>query len=269
MGEQTRAEAGASIGAAAGTNGDLEAELRRVSEITGVPISTARANPDAVKRRAAVSTVTDAVQRFPSTMQFLADGENARIAHDDTDMLTGIESALGKSASYLVGAGKRGLATDVLGGAYFAGGAGAAGAFRAASEFIAPPLDFLERFPSAGGNPLRRLAEGFSLLANDSNARLKAMSPATGDFIGDAVSSGAQALGQNLMMMPMALLPGGQTAALVGMSGQAGGQSYQRAREKGTGQNTALGYGLSDAAIEFATEGIPVHAMFGTVRVIQ
>lgn len=243
---------------------DIEAELRDVSRRTGVPVDSIRAFPEVAKKKAAMQAIDfdSLATDFPNTSKFLSSVDNARIAHDDVQGMSAIEDAV----KYVFGAGKRGLATDVAAGAYFGGSAGASGVFRAASEFAAPPLDFLERYPGTGGNPLRRLAEGFSLIGNDASARLKAASPPSGDFIGDAVSSGVQSLGQNLMMMPMALLPGGQAAALTGMSAQAGGQSYQKAREKGVGQNTALLYGASDAVIEFATERLPLGRLIGDLK---
>jgi hypothetical protein len=86
----------AAMTVAAGSNPDLEAELRRVAERTGVPLDAARAYPDEVKQQAALQAHDfDALARqFPSTTRFLADPDNARIAHDDVANLSNTEAAI-------------------------------------------------------------------------------------------------------------------------------------------------------------------------------
>lgn len=79
---------------AAGTSGDLEAELRAASARTGVPIGSARANPDVVRARAAAFTADDIAAHFPSTTKLLADESAARLAHDDVGQLTTLETLL-------------------------------------------------------------------------------------------------------------------------------------------------------------------------------
>src|SRR6185312_12732485 len=55
--KNTAATAQSNIALSVGANPDLEAELARLSKQTGVPIESARANPDAVKQTAAVSSI--------------------------------------------------------------------------------------------------------------------------------------------------------------------------------------------------------------------
>lgn len=258
-----------SVAGAIDANPQYEVELAKAAKATGVSMLAARAAPEEVKRQATIQSLDfgKLVNETPRTAAFLLDEDNARKSHDDIGALATFESAAIKAARYMVSADDTGgFARDLLGGAYHGGAAGASGVMRAASEFFAPPLDVLERFPSIGGNPLRRLAEGFGMLGADSSARLKAMSGTDESIVGGGVTSGVQSLGQNLMTLPLALLPGGQAAALFGMAGQAGGQSYNKARDKGVGQNTALAYGLSDAVIEYATEKLPLHQLLGDVK---
>lgn len=76
------------------TNPDFDAELRRVSARTGVPLDSVRAFPDDVKQQAAVEShdYQNMAQQFPSTAKFLADVENARISHDDVNNMGVMET---------------------------------------------------------------------------------------------------------------------------------------------------------------------------------
>ena len=89
-------QARVSVASAVGTNSDLEAELRRVAQRTGVPMSSARAMPEDVKRRATLADLDfdDMAQRLPSTVAFLAEKDNALVAHDDIENMGLVESTL-------------------------------------------------------------------------------------------------------------------------------------------------------------------------------
>jgi hypothetical protein len=87
----------AAMQVAAGSNPDFEAELRRVAERTGVPLESARAYPEEVKRQAALQQhdFDQLAQQFPSTTRFLSDPDNARIAHDDISNMSSTEATIG------------------------------------------------------------------------------------------------------------------------------------------------------------------------------
>lgn len=76
------------------TNPDFDAELRRVSARTGVPLDSVRAFPDDVKHQAAVEShdYQNMAQQFPTTAKFLSDVENARISHDDVNNMGVMET---------------------------------------------------------------------------------------------------------------------------------------------------------------------------------
>jgi hypothetical protein len=98
LGDQQPARAAqASMSVAVDANPDFEAELRRASARTGVPLESARAYPEDVKRQAAIQRhdYEDLAARFPTTTKFLADPENARIAHDDVQNLSSTEATIG------------------------------------------------------------------------------------------------------------------------------------------------------------------------------
>lgn len=270
MGQQDQVVARAAVSAAAGTSGDLEAELRAASARTGVPMSSARAMPEVVKRRAAIGDTMDAVQRFPSTLAYLADEGNARLAHDDVDVLTSIEAALGATARYLTSsdAKKPGLVTDVGAGIYQAS-RGAAGVMASPFGIADQGLQVIDNAAAAlTGTPRRKIAgapgpEGFLLdLAGQADRTAKGLSPPSTDLLQSGISSGVQSLTQNVM----GLMSGNPTLALGSMVAGAGGQSYAKAREKGVSAGTAAVYGASDAVVEWATEKVPVGRLFADLK---
>ncbi|MGQ0595775.1 hypothetical protein [Aquabacterium sp.] len=243
---------------------DTEAKLQGLAKTYGMPVDAVRLRQFEIERRARLDALDydTLANRYPKTANALANPNAAAIAHDDVDNMSGLE----RWAKYLFSHpdAKNTLMGDIGAGAYQAS-RGAAGVFQAAAEAAAVPFDFLEQFTGMGGNPLRRLSEGFAAQGAQAKAGAEALSPAQKDVVGGGVSSGVQSFAQNMLSLPLALLPGGQPAALSMMSAQTGGQSYQDAREKGVDQWTALQFGTSQAAIEYATEKLPLSKLIGDV----
>lgn len=84
------------VGVALPGNPDQEAQLRRYAQTTGVPIETARAQPDLVKQQAQLSSldVQQLQQRFPATAAWISVPDNARLAVDDVHPITQVEQAV-------------------------------------------------------------------------------------------------------------------------------------------------------------------------------
>lgn len=204
----------------------------------------------------------------PKLRGWLAESQaNAEVSHDDLPNMGKFEYAL----KYLVSHPdlKNTLMGDMAAGLHGAN-RGAAGMGQAATEVFAPVLDALEATTQdemagwrgqIGGNPLRRLAEGFAARGAQADARSKELSPAQSGVMAGGVSSGIQSLTQNVLTMPAALM--NPAAALLGMAGLTGGQSYQDAREKGKAPVEALPFAASQAVVEYATEKIPMSKLLG------
>jgi hypothetical protein len=96
MGGALPDRARASVAAAVNSEPDFEARVRKMANAAGVPVSTARAMPEDVKRKATLNTMDfdDLAQRMPATMSFLAEQDNAKISHDDVDNMGLIESTI-------------------------------------------------------------------------------------------------------------------------------------------------------------------------------
>ena len=245
-------------------NPDMAARAQRLGRKTGLPGDVVERNLPEVERSAALNDIDRALERSPALAQWLADPKNARVAHDDVPQMGAIESA----ARYLFShPGSKNTLMGDIGAGVFMASRGFAGVFRAGAEAAAPALDFFERpdigspdrapvpflADLPGGNPLRRLAEGFDRGARDAGAFGAQLSPPTSGIVQGGVSSGVKSLVNNVLALPLAFLPGGQPAYLTAVTTGAGGQSYQKAREKVVGPTTALVYGASDAVIEYGT----------------
>ncbi|CAB3624721.1 GNAT family N-acetyltransferase [Achromobacter pestifer] len=238
-----------SVAAALGSNPDLEAELRQVASRTGIPIDSVRRHPEEVKREAALTSFNfeRLARDFPSTAGYLAGVENARIAHDDVDNMGVIEKGI-RGLSNLGSAAAS--AFPQAGGALWRVG-------QAGAENLAPLLD-----PLAGTllpeNPLRRLAAGMAGMGRAGEASAKGLMPQATGNIEAGVYSGVQSLVTMGLTLPASIVTGNPAPTLYGMSGITGGQAYGQAREAGLDPYRALMFGTSQAAIEYATERIPV-----------
>lgn len=78
------------------TGPDDEALLRDASKRLGIPLDTARSNPQETKRAVESSAVdlADYARRFPSTAHYLANPDNALVSRDDLGPLSEVEQTL-------------------------------------------------------------------------------------------------------------------------------------------------------------------------------
>lgn len=245
-------------------NGDTFAAQRRVAQRLGLPVEAVVHTWDDARLEDKANSAAQVAGKSPALQQRMLDPDFARLVHDDTDAL----GMFVDGAKYLFSHpdAKNTLMGDVGAGAYRAS-RGAAGVAQGAFEFAAPPLDWLDNTSMPGGNPLRRVAEGFAMQGASAEAKAKALSPAVPGVVAGGISSGVQSLTQNLLTLPMAFLgPGGASAALTGMVSMTGGQAYQGAREQGLPMGQAVPFAVSQAAIEYATEKIPLAVLLKNVK---
>lgn len=236
-------------------NPDAAAEAKKLANQTGLAPDVVVRNLDEVRRKeqARMLDLARMAEASPVLARQLADHEFTKQAHDDIGALTQI-------AQFFKDTGNS-MKAGVLNA-----NKGAAGVLRAGTELIAPILDPLGSVTSIGGNPLRRLSEGFAANAAQSDAAAKAVAPKTQGNISSGFQSGVQSLTQNLLALPLAFMPGGQTAALSMMTASTGGQSYQDARAKGLSMAQSLPYAASQATVEYVTEKLPLGQLIGDIK---
>lgn len=223
---------------AAGTNPDRYATQKRVAGYLGYPVAAVEATPEASEAEFKRRQLQEVTATRPVLQAKYTDVDFHKLASDDHDTLSKIADAVVSTAKYVVGAPgtKNGFATDLAAGALFDTSRGAAGIGRAAADIAAsaaelflPGLAAMEKSGTLGGDPLRRLAEGFDLIGQDAKSIADRLSPPTSGLVQSGVSSGVRSLGSNMLMLPMALMAGPATGAAL-MSAQAGGSSYGEAK---------------------------------------
>lgn len=238
-----------SVSNALAINPDQEAQARKAASTLNIPVDTARDNLAEAQQRAFMQQTDFGMlsERFPKTAGFMGQQENANIAHDDLDNLSGIESAFGELKK-LGRAGVSGLRSA---------SGGVVGIVRAPFELAAPLVD-----PLVGrilpNNPLRQTAAGLARYQEGIAQTAAAEMPRGDSILSQGVYSGVGSLSRNLASLPLIFLPGGQQAALTGMVAPVFGEEYGKARAEGINPAQATVYGASQAAIEYATEKIPL-----------
>jgi GNAT superfamily N-acetyltransferase len=246
---------------------DAMAEAERLAKRYPAPAEVIVQDLETYRLQEVLDLSDSDLQKAPMLRELMRrDVKLATMAQDDIPVLTKVGNFVGD----LGGAMKAGV---------FRASRGAAGTFQAGLELVAPALDIFEpvdplatspgllpRVPLPGGNPLRRLAEGFALQGQAAGQTAQAARPKTEGVIEGGFFSGIESLTQNLITLPAAFLPGGQGFALSGMTAFTGGDAYQQAREKGLAPSQALPFAASQAAIEYATEKLPLGALLKDVK---
>ena len=76
---------------AVGTNADENAEHQRLSQASGIPVEAVAKAPEPVRNQVRTNTLENLLSSSPVTGRFLANPENAQVAHDDVENLSAIE----------------------------------------------------------------------------------------------------------------------------------------------------------------------------------
>lgn len=243
--------------AASQTNPDEYAQALKRAGLAGVPVQTALSLPDEVRRQADMASVPfDALAEVaPATAALLADVERAKLAHDDVQSLGVVEGAL-----------------RFMGNTGRAGWSGLQRASAGVVGLAQAPLDVAAALvePAVGtilpANPVRPVAQAAADYRQWIEAQSKGNMPRAEGILASGYYSGIGSLASNIAAVPLAFLPGGQAAAMSAMVAPVGGQAYGEARDKGNEILPALSFGASQAAIEYATEKIPVSWLVKDVK---
>lgn len=297
---QKKKRAATVTGIATKFNPDQIAQSRALGRQVGLPDDIAERNPDEVRRKFISKKVSELYDTSPVLGRKLSDPAFAKLSHDITDELAGQEAAIKQLAltkqgfreaselsramseqqfSNIIERGRdrvveRGIG-DVVGsfGRSIAAGStgrigqGVYGALASPFGVLAPLLE-----PLVGtvlpANPLRVAEQG---LLNLSKQQSNVADAIAGDrseqgFVEGAVNSGFESLGMNLPPLLAGVISNNPSLALNAMVSLTGGQEFAKAREQGLDANQALVYAGSQAAVEWATEKIPVDTLFKGLR---
>ena len=231
------------------------ASAQGLAKSTGLPVEIVERNFDEVQRREQIRNMQDILGRSPVLARQMMDPEFAKLAHQDLEPLSGIEGV----ATFFKNSGKA-----MVGGLYDAS-AGVVGFGQSAAEllqFATKPLAGRVLPVDVGG----MIARDLSAYRQGIEAEAKRWTPQADGVLSGGWYSGLSSLSRNLASLPLLFAPGGQGAALAGMTLPVAGAEYGKARDAGLGVGPALTFGASQGLIEYATELIPVTKLLGDLK---
>lgn len=231
------------------------ASAQGLAKSTGLPVEIVERNFEEVQRREQIRNMQDILGRSPVLARQMMDPEFAKLAHQDLEPLSGIEGV----ATAFKSSGKA-----MVGGLYDAS-AGVVGVGQSAAEllqFATKPLAGRVLPVDVGG----MIARDLSAYRQGIEAEVKRWTPQADGVLSGGWYSGLSSLSRNLASLPLLFAPGGQGAALAGMTLPVAGAEYGKARDAGLGVGPALTFGASQGLIEYATELIPVTKLLGDLK---
>ena len=251
-----------------GVNPDQYAKLRKDASELGHPIAAAEALPAEVQREARIGRLQQDTSRSPVLQRKYSDADFNKLAQDDSSTLGSLGDALVSTAKYITSApgNEQSLGREVVATGHTSlrqvAGLARFGADNAASALDVLSFGNLEGAAAIGGNPLRRVAEGLGMIAEKEGALANAAASKWGDSAaaqigGGGLSSGIQSFLQNgtLAAAAMAVAPDIVIPLMLySMAGMQGGESYQKALEKGASQAQANILAMGDATAEYVGE---------------
>ena len=231
------------------------AAAQGLAESSGLPIELVERNFEEVQRREQIRNMQNVLARSPVLARQMMDPAFAQLAHQDLEPLSGIEGV----ATAFKNGGRA-----MMGGLLDAS-AGVVGYGQGAAEllqFATRPLAGRVLPADVGG----MIARDLSAYRQGIEAEAKSWTPQADGILSGGWYSGLGSLARNLASLPLLVFPGGQGAALAGMTLPVVGGEYGKARDAGQGVGPALGYGLSQGLIEYATELFPVTKLLGDLK---
>ena len=231
------------------------ASAQGLAKATGLPVEIVERNFEEVQRREQIRNMQDILGRSPVLARQMMDPEFAKLAHQDLEPLSGIEGV----ATFFKNSGKA-----MVGGLYDAS-AGVVGVGQSAAEllqFATKPLAGRVLPTDVGG----MIARDLSAYRQGIEAEAKRWTPQADGVLSGGWYSGLSSLSRNLASLPLLFAPGGQGAALAGMTLPVVGAGYGKARDAVLGVGPALTFGASQGLIEYATELIPVTKLLGDLK---
>ncbi|MFA7322042.1 MAG: hypothetical protein WC000_11315, partial [Dokdonella sp.] len=293
-GEQARdSQFKATTSLALDANPDAVAKTRRDAAYLGVPPAAAEALPEDTRRRAALQQIDEHTADAPTLRQRYTQADFARLAHDDSGVLSGIESVVRKminggptrierpTPSVMSGAEYskavrqqigRGLDPDTARALALQGTTIDNGPLIGQSRGPAPSVGSVlggifntERFRAADAAASIAAAD---LLGLDNASAVRAYQKASNrarladpEFdtsTGQGLYSGGVSLVQNAPGLALSILTGNPAPGLAMMGAQVGADSYGKYRERGATAGEAAVGGLLEGGIEIATEALPM-----------
>lgn len=239
-----------------GINPDQAAEAQKLGLDLGVGPDVARRNMDDLRKRAALMKAQEykLTASSPVLARQLTDPEFAAIAQDDLEQLTGTEKTMQvmKNLGSTVPAALSGLSSGVI------------GLGRAQVDLYGQALDVGYRalgYDDKGENPAEMAGNWLGRYQTRQREIAAYYGTPEGKpgVVERGVYSGVTSALRNIITAPLLFGgPAGATAYLGLNVGAVGGDEYGKAREQGLDPLRATIYGGGQAAVEYATEKMPL-----------
>ena len=210
-------------------------------------------DPAEAQRRLRIAENDHVLRNSPALSRKFIESGYAERTFDDLKPLSGVEAAV-KS---VFGVAKQ--SGSAVASSLWSANSGLWGLGRMAADVVGTVL------PDDTANEISGWFAGYQK-ATGKTAQEMLGDPKDQGFTERSVYQGLQSLGQNLLTLPAAILSGGSSAALLPMVGMTGGSEYGKARDKGVSIPNAMVYGASQAAVEYATEKLPVTKFLGDIK---
>lgn len=234
-------------------NPDQAAQAANLAKKTTLPIDVVERNLQETQRRTQMAEVESLVNSSPILKRQLFDPAFTKIAHDDIDNLSAMESALkfGKDSYKTLGAG------------VFAGTAGVLGGVEAVNKNIG---DLFDPVIPDGFNPWYIGADSLKGLRQNQQDWSKYLTPEADTNFGKGVISGAMSLAQNIPMMAAAVYARDPKLALNAMAAMSFGTTYGEDSDLNINTPTATLHAAANGLIEKYTEGWSVNRFFADLK---
>lgn len=246
--EEQRHRASANI-VASGGNPDHAGRANQLSREFGLPPETVERNLPSVEDLQRQRKAVKLMERYPAIGSWSAEPRNAAVARDDLDSL----GAVAKVFAGFKNVGKSLMAgtANLTGGLY---GIGEALETRdPISMAVAGALNAVGIGTPRLKSPVTRW---FKERRKESEAYAAGIRPQTGNFVADGLLTGVESIPTTAAALGMAAL-GNPGTGLALFGGSTAGQSFGQARDQGLSPEQSAAFGVSQGAVEVATEASP------------
>lgn len=252
------------VNQAVDVNPDKFAEQKKIAQQLGTIPAAVEALPIDAARASKIQTLQADTQTAPNLRQLYTNADFAKLAHDDSSMLSSIEKTIGGVTQYFMGMGPNQGFIGTIKAAPFVAAESLAGVKRAGYDIVEP----WARLVAGPDNVFSRLSKFNADQAKAFGETAKSITKQDDSIVLGGVQAGGQSFLQSSKYLPLALFggPAGAAAALTGFSLETFGTSYNKAADKGVSLLPRLGYAASDAAIEWATEKGPLGSLVREVK---
>lgn len=252
------------VNQAVDVNPDKFAEQKKIAQQLGTIPAAVEALPVDAARASKIQTLQADTQAAPNLRQLYTSADFAKLAHDDSSMLSLIEKTIGGVTQYFMGMGPNQGFIGTIKAAPFVAAESLAGVKRAGYDIVEP----WARLIAGPDNVFARSSKFSADQAKAFGEAAKSITKQDDSIVLGGIQAGGQSFLQSSKYLPLALFggPAGAAAALTGFSLETFGTSYNKAADKGVSLLPRLGYATSDAVIEWATEKGPLGSLVREVK---